>query len=283
MVAYLDTGAFDRLYRKVGCTSANIAELRKAVYGRGLAMPIGIHVLEDILQNRRASPQELVARVKLTLSLASIRRMVKPSSELIADDIRSYAASGQPARPLVSAEMQNVITQGIAELIESDGEEFSEEIDEALEQIGDERRRFAETIEDCRQLADLAAKALPVRASFGEFFEQAAPSIGERLAQRTRVPEAFRASGIAGLIALKSVRAAIGTVLSSSYERAIANNPPAADNSTDCLHVVAAAATAEILVTDEPRRRECVERIALDGLRATGLAEFIAAVNGSSA
>jgi len=56
MIAYLDTNAFDHLYKRIGCTSADIAELRKAVYGRGLSMPIGIHVLEEILLNRRASP-----------------------------------------------------------------------------------------------------------------------------------------------------------------------------------------------------------------------------------
>ena len=98
MIAYLDTNVFDHLYKKIGCTSANIAELRTLIYGRGLSMPIGIHVLEEILLNRRASPQELVARVKLTLSLASIRRMVKPCDQLLADDIRSYAATGQPDR-----------------------------------------------------------------------------------------------------------------------------------------------------------------------------------------
>ena len=82
MIAYLDNKVFDHLYKKVGCTSADIADLRKAIYGRGLAITLGIHVLEEILLNRRASPQELAARVKLTLSLASIRRMVKPCDQL---------------------------------------------------------------------------------------------------------------------------------------------------------------------------------------------------------
>src|ERR1700722_29925 len=99
MIAYLDTKVFDHLYKKVGCTSADIANLRKAIYGRGLSIILGIHVLEEILLNRRASPQELVARVKLTLSLASIRRMVKPCDQLLGDDIRSYAANGVQARP----------------------------------------------------------------------------------------------------------------------------------------------------------------------------------------
>src|SRR5580704_13654163 len=133
MIAYLDTNVFDHLYRKIGCSSADIAGLRKAIYSRDLSIPLGLHVLEELLLKRRASPQELVARVKLTLSIASIRRMVKPCDQLIADDLRSYAASGEPDRPLINVQIQNAITQGIAELIESDGEEFSEEIAEVLE------------------------------------------------------------------------------------------------------------------------------------------------------
>jgi len=57
---------------------------------------------------------------------------VKPCDQLIGDDIRNYAANGAPARPFVDVQIQNASTQGIAELVESDGEEFSEEIAEAL-------------------------------------------------------------------------------------------------------------------------------------------------------
>jgi hypothetical protein len=32
MIAYLDTNVFDHLYKKIGCSSADIANLRKAVY-----------------------------------------------------------------------------------------------------------------------------------------------------------------------------------------------------------------------------------------------------------
>jgi hypothetical protein len=186
MIAYLDTGVFDHLYKKIGCTSANIAELRKAIYGRGLSMPIGIHVLEELLLNRRASPQELVARVKLTLSLASIRRMVKPCDQLIADDIRSYAATGQPERPLVSAQIQNAITQGIAELIESDGEEFSEEIAEAIEETRQRRERFLQAMKVVQQQLVALVETLPARIGFEDYFQRASGMTVERFAQSCR-------------------------------------------------------------------------------------------------
>ena len=231
MIAYLDTNVFDHLYKKIGCTSANIAELRKLIYGRGLSMPIGIHVLEEILLNRRASPQELVARVKLTLSLASIRRMVKPCDQLIADDIRSYAATGQPDRPLVNAQIQNAITQGLAELVESDGEEFSEEIAEALEETRQRRERFLQAMKVCRQQIAALVKTLPARMSFEDYFQRAAGMTVERFAQRAGVLEGCRERGIAGLLEIRSVRAVVGTALSLAHGQIFEGWAPAADDS----------------------------------------------------
>lgn len=277
MIAYLDTNVFDHLYKKIGCTSADIAQLRKAVYGRGLSMPIGIHVLEELLLDRRASPQELVARVKLTLSLASIRRMVKPCDQLVADDIRSYAATGQPDRPLVSAQIQNAITQGIAELIESDGEEFCEEMMEALEETRQSKERFLQAMKVSQHQAAALIETLPSPISFEDYFQIAALRRAEKFAQRVGVLEACRERGIAGLLKIKSVRAAIGTAQSFIYGQSFEGWAPARGDSIDLLHVPSAAATAEVFVSNDRRLREAVARVALDGLRVMSLAEFLAA------
>jgi hypothetical protein len=275
MIAYLDTNVFDSLYKRIGCTSANIADLRKAIYGRGLSMPIGVQVLEEILLNRRASPQELVARVKLTLSLASIRRMVKPCDQLIADDIRSYAASGRAERPLVGVELQNAITQGIAELIESDGEEFSEEIAEALEETRRRKRRFLQGMMISQQQLTALVETLPAGLSFDDCFELTAAPIAASYAQRAGVLEVCRERGIEGLLEIKSLRAAVGISLSFiyalTYERTVLTTLDAAD----FLHAPSAAASAEIFVTNDPRVRAVVERVALDDLRVMSLTEFL--------
>jgi hypothetical protein len=277
MIAYLDTNAFDHLYKRIGCTSADIAELRKAIYGRGLSMPIGIHVLEEILLNRRSSPQELAARVKLTLSLASIRRMVKPCDQLIADDIRSYAAAGQADRPLVGVQIQNAITQGIAELIESDGEDFSEEIAEALEDTRQRKERFLQGMRVAQQQLAALVETLPARINFADYFQRAAGATAERFAHRAGVLDACRERGIPGLLKLRSVRAAVGIALSFAYGQTFEGWADASGDSINLLHVPSAAATAEIFVTNDSRLRAAIERVALDDLRVMNLAEFLAA------
>jgi hypothetical protein len=275
MIAYLDTNLFDHLYKKIGCTAADIADLRKAVYGRDLSIPLGIHVLEELLLNQRASPQELVARVKLTLSIASIRRMVKPCDQLIADDIRSYAAAGEADRPLVNVQIQNAITQGIAELIESDGEEFSEEIADALQETRRRKERFVNGMNiTLQELASLTAPA-PANVGFAEYFDRSASAAAELLADRVGVLDACRDRGIAGLLEIRSVRALVGSALSFVYGQALADAPASADP-IDFVHLPSAAATAELFVTNDNRLREVLARIPFDNLRPMNLAEFLA-------
>ena len=199
MIAYLDTHVFDHLYTKVGCTSADIADLRKAIYGRGLSIILGIHVLEEILLNRRASPQELVARVKLTLSLASIRRIVKPCDQLLADDIRSYAAHGAPARPFVDVQIQNAITQGIGELIESDGEEFSEELAEALADTNRRKERFVQGMNVTLREVSPPVETVPANLPFDDFFKLTALQMAAAFAQRAGVLDDCRDRGPRGI------------------------------------------------------------------------------------
>ncbi|MGH7878854.1 MAG: hypothetical protein ACREQD_05100, partial [Candidatus Binataceae bacterium] len=169
MAAYLDTNVFDHLYKKLGCSGADIANLRKKIYGRELSIPLSIHTLEEILLERGARPERLVAKIKLTLSLANFRRMVKPCDQLLSDDVRAYAATGEPARPFIDANLQNIISDGITELIETDGEHLDEDMVEALDEAKRQKERFQagmnEPVENIREIAKAIAKP-----SFGEYF-----------------------------------------------------------------------------------------------------------------
>jgi hypothetical protein len=282
MIAYLDTDVFDHLYRKVGCTSADIADLRKAIYGRGLSITPGIHVLEEMLLNRRASPQELVARLKLTLSLASIRRMVKPCDQLLADDIRSYAANGEPARPFVDVRIQNAITQGIAELIESDGEEFSDEIVEALADTKRRKERFVQGMNATLREVSSSAETVPADILFDDYFKLMAPRIAAAFAQRAGVLEDCSDRGIDGLLEIRSVRSAIGIALSYTHGQSFERSPALGD-SIDYLHAPAAAATAEVFVCDDSHLRDALASIGLDNFRIMNLTQFLAACGTSEA
>src|SRR5579863_8810605 len=143
MIAYLATSAFDHLYRKIDCTATDVGALRKAIYGRKLSIPLGLHNLEEIVLAPAASPKAMAAKVRLLLSIGNWRVLLKPCGRLLADDLRALAADAEPPGAFLRGAMQNAVTTGISELLESDGEELNEDFTEALEEARRERETFA--------------------------------------------------------------------------------------------------------------------------------------------
>lgn len=253
MIAYLDFGAFDGLYRRDGCTAADVAALRKSVYGRDVTLALSIHHLEEIVIARRVPPQALSAQIRFTLSFASLRYLLKPSADLLIDEIRSYAASGAAGSPFLHGPAADAISSGIGELIESDGEEIAEDFVETLELARARRGELASLIDRAR----------------------AAAAEGDRIVAATRALAGAAGAlagcerrGIEGLLGLRIVRMAAG----------IAAAPP---EPFPADHAIAAAARAEIVVSADPRMRELVARLALDGLASRGLPEFLATIRGA--
>jgi hypothetical protein len=270
MIAYLDTSAFDHLYKKIGCTAADIANLRKKIYGRELSIRPSIHILGDILLDRRARPELLVARIKLTLSLASFRQMVKLCAQLIADDVRSYAARGTADRPYITADLQNTISDGISELIETDGEELDEDMVAAFEAEGSQPLRLPELL--ARKTNGEHPKSLD------EYIETELPRALEACATNAGMLEACRSRGIDGLREVRSVRAATGAVLSLEYARGLDDHEAKEGPVPDLRHVPCAAAVADTFVTEDRNLREALSRVPLDNFEVVDLPDFLARV-----
>jgi hypothetical protein len=273
MAVYLDTNVFDHLYKKIGCTSVDIANLRKKIYGRELSLPLSIHTLEEILLDRRARPELLVAKVKLTLSLGNFRRMVKPCDQLLTDDIRAYAATGAADRPFIDANLQNIISDGIGELIETDGEELDEDMVALLREVRGRKERFRDLLrapDDRAESGDL---------TFDEYLRREMPLVLEAHARAAGVLDACRARGVDGLFNLRSVRAAIGVVLSYAYGQSFEGWSPKGSDFFDLLHVPCAAAVAETFVTDDARLQKAISRVPLEGFEVLDLPGFLQRVS----
>src|SRR5229473_1916111 len=200
MAAYLDTNVFDHLYKKTGCTSADIANLRKKIYGRELSLPLSIHTLEEILLDRRARPELLVAKIKLTLSLGNFRRMVKPCDQLLIDDIQSYASSGEAARPFIDVKLQNIISEGLAALVESDGEELDEDMIAALEEGLVQKEQFLSGMQQAQ-----LPRSIPERIPFAQYFDMTAQVVAKAFADRAGVLKKCEDRGIGGLLMMRTV------------------------------------------------------------------------------
>jgi hypothetical protein len=253
---------------------ADIANLRKAIYGRQLSVPLSIHTLEEIMLVGKVRPEWLVAQVKLTLSIASFRRLVKPCDQLLADDIRAYADRGEADRPYLGAEIQNVISAGISGLVETDGEELDEEMVEALEETRQRKERFASGMRRMQEEIRRTAKPLSGQITFEDYFREGAPILAERFAQGVGVLDACRERGIEGLLSLKSVRMAAGSVLSYVPRQTFEPSSNRGD-STELLHAVSAAAVADTFVTGDQGLRQALARVPIDGFATTDLPGFL--------
>ncbi|HLW69241.1 MAG TPA: hypothetical protein VKS22_01325 [Candidatus Binataceae bacterium] len=275
MAAYLDTNVFDHLYKKVGCSGADIANLRKKIYGRELSIPLSIHTLEEILLDRRARPELLVAKIKLTLSLANFRRMVKPCDQLLSDDIRAYAATGEAALPFIDANLQNIISDGLTELIETDGEELDEDLIAALEETRRQKEHFRDGIRMHRAENQEAAASIAGQVTFDEYFDLMAPSAARSFAERAGALAECENRGLEGLLNIRSVRMSVGASLSFIYAWSFEELSPNIGDSKDLLHAASAAAVAETFVTDDATLRRIVARVPLDGFEALDLPAFL--------
>jgi hypothetical protein len=271
VIAYFDTQTYDHIYRKVGCTGADVANLRKAIYGRQLSIRLSIHTLEEILLGRKASPQALTAQIKLTLSLASSRTLLKPSVQLLLDDIRAYAAEGQSARPFLAGDNQNTVADGIATLIESDGEELEEDFFALLEQVREERQRFVAMLGYAQQMADAGLKSSPESAALEQCLDAAALPVLEAWAELAGVRAGCLARGFDGLLRIKTLRVSLGAAFAGSR----AQYAPRQVDLTVVHHAVAAAAVAQMYVSDSPANRDLFAHLPVAGLDVASLPEFL--------
>jgi hypothetical protein len=275
MLAYLASSAFGHLYRKIDCTAADIGGLRKAVYSRTVSIPLGLHNLEEIVLARQASPQATAARLRLLLSISNWRVLLKPCGQLLADDLRAFAANAAPSGPFLRGAMQNAVTTGISEFLGSDGEELNEDFAQALDEAQRERQAFVAGLSEF--LAGCGARFTPPpdASEFAEYFERNAPEAAAALAERAGVGAECRRRGARALLALKSARMWVGAALALACAQSLERQPSRVEEMNEVMHAVTGAAAADTFVTADTRAMPWLSRIAIEGLRTTDLKGFL--------
>jgi hypothetical protein len=195
---------------------------------------------------------------------------------LLADDLRAFAAGAEPARPFLRGAMQNAVTTGISELLESDGEELNEDFAQALDETKREREAF---VADLREfLAECGTRFTPPpnAGAFGEYFERNAPDALGALAEHAGVGAQCRRRGAEALLALKSARMWVCAAISLACAQSTEGRLPRAEEMNEVMHAVTGAAAAETFVIADARALPWLGRVAIDGLRTTDLKGFLA-------
>jgi hypothetical protein len=275
MIAYLATSAFGHLYRKIDCTAADIGGLRKAIYGRAISIPLGLHNLEEIVLARPVSARSMAAQVRLMLSISNWRVLLKPCGQLLGDDLRAFAAGAEPSGPFLRGAMQNAVTTGISELLESDGEEINEDFAQALDEVRREREDFAAGLGEYVAECDTRFAPPSDAGAFDEYFARNAPDAAAALAERVGIGAECGRRGVEALLELRSVRMWVGATLSLACSRSLEGRLVRAEEMNEVLHAVTGAAAADTFVTADARALPLLGRVAIDGLQTTDLKGFL--------
>ena len=276
MRAYLASSAFGRLYRKVDCSAADIAALRKAIYGRRLSIPLGLHNLEEIVLARAASPQARAAQLRQMLSLSSSRVLLKPCRQLLIDELRAFAAGAESPGPFARGALQNAVSSGISELLESDGEELNEEFAQALDQARREREAVCAGLGGFLEQCAGRFPQPDAAADFEEYYARHTPAALALLAERTAVGFDLRGRGGETPGALACVRMWVGAALALACAQSIHGRAAQAEDLNEAVHAMTGAAAADTFVAGDERALGWLGRVALDGRRAIGLKAFLA-------
>jgi len=142
-----------------------------------------------------------------------------------------------------------VYSSGIAELIESDGEEFNEEFIEALEEARRQKANLTAMLEHVRGGLEGSRPFSTSHPALAETWRTQACAIAEQLADRAGVSDRCQMRGLGNLLEVPAVRVTIALVLAVCAQAESGDPASRRPNLNSVHHALSAAATGGILVT----------------------------------
>ncbi len=283
---YLDTTVYDRIAKRE-IDSADVDALRRAIARRRLKVYLGLSTLEELLGQWETGRHEAVRRVQLARDLVGFDLLLKPSAELLGEDIRAYA-KGAPTPP---ATISQASRRHLVSRLEQQIARGERGLDsEVTSLIADVHRRKGRFREDARQAQGRVREYLRHQGvsagdlqtlTWQDFFSQnlipwtkavvvtAPPGDGEALLQ------ACERRGLDGLVARRSVRVCVGAMLSLAYAQDGPGGRLARHSDGYDLWHAAAASVVDIFVTDDGPFRKQLERVPVDALRVISSRELL--------
>jgi hypothetical protein len=126
-------------------------------------------------------------------------------------------------------------------------------------------------LEYARQAAGASSKSGPGHAAFEQNLDVAALPVLEAWAKLAGVQAGCRERGLDGLLRIRTLRVSLGAAFAGSR----AQDTPNPADLTVVHHAVAAAAVAQLYVSDSAANRDLFTRVPVAGLDVASLPEFL--------
>jgi predicted nucleic acid-binding protein len=271
---YFDTNIYTHIYNRQrgvqqrGVTKADVEKLFAAVRADKLRIYTSTQVIEETISAILRSERDAKRLLKLIRKLAKRKRIVKYHFQLLEDDIVAYARDTKESSKFMAPPYR--LSQALFDhslehmaILHRIAEKTQEQIQatrDALDAVYNEKIR------------PLAAelKRQNKQQPFEDYWAELSEPFAEQLAEKSGVLAECRHRGIAGLLAVRSVRLETMAQLSLSYANTYQRTKVDRGDSRDMHHVVLASATPT-MVTHDDRFTAVLRRMPVDGFEVIDL------------
>ena len=270
---YFDTNIYHHIFKRYHITDSDYKALVYAIQTREIIIFPSLLNIEEMLGAFEKYPHIARKKIKLLMELVDFNKLIKPPDMLLRDDIVSYAcgnAMSQPflVDPILKANLLNFLTlnnENIAEILS------------IIDEVKKQKAAFTEKMTQAKEKVLPVAMQLKHKVNgFTDYWEHS-QLFAEDLAERAGVLDECKSRGIEGLLNIKSVRLAVGSMLSYIYAQNFEGRTPKIGDSRDLQHAVTASATNVFVIEDGGFER-LVKRVPVESfeiIRLRGLLGMI--------
>jgi hypothetical protein len=248
---YFDTNVYDLLDELLQANNfAPVDKLKRAIRSDQVRVYTNLVPIEETLGALKKRPVEGRRRLRLIKTLAKRKRMIRRHTEIIINDIRSYAKMERFQSRFMSPypELKAVFqVRDLPGLIE------------VAEENRSHKRGFRDNMRDklFQHIAPLAQPIIENKKvpSFEEYFEANYRGVLEIIADRAGYLEECRERGLDGLLKTPALNVAIRGQISLTYANIFLGRLPQQGDSADMQHAFIAATVGTLVTEDKPLRK----------------------------
>jgi hypothetical protein len=239
----------------------------RAAGSRGdITVLLSIPNIEEALGVWHSEPATARKRLQIVRDLAGFGSLLKQPSDLFADVIRAYAASGPEPSPLLARQQRLHFASVLDKIADGGGATYSGLITRILADVKALKEAFKASMSEGRaqSLTELTAQGYTRQdlrtMSFEGYFTRGAEEWAAGLADGIGAGAPWRERGLDGLLAIRTVRLGVGVAMSLVHAQICDDRAPDFGDGYDLWHTILAS-TADAFVTREQRLHDHVARV----------------------
>jgi len=268
---YFDTNVYDHI-DKDDVPMTDLDALRSALANRKLVANLSIADVEELLGQWETNRPAAIRKLQLARDLVGFDQILKQPSDLLADAFKAYASGEAAASYLMPPDQWRVVASSLHRVVQGDPK-LDRVVSESLGQMKRMTNGFRQTMTEGRAKAVAQSEIIVANKghnpTFQEYWEAGAIGFAEDLVPPGSL-EGCRARGFEGLLEIRTVRLAVGALMSLIFSQIVGERPqsrtPQRGDAYDLWHAILAS-VAEVFVTYDKRFAALLSRVPVDGFR----------------